>query len=86
MLVGAFEHAGGGMGDIVQARAVQSVVREQGDGFMQLTAIVFEIGGGTPHLGDQPLEQLGNRSPVHASATATPIQWTWRRAGAPDSS
>ena len=73
------------MGDIVQARAVQSVVREQGDGFMQLTAIVFEIGGGTPHLGDQPLEQLGNRFPCPRIGHRHPDTVDVAQSGAPDS-
>ncbi len=63
VLVGALEHAGGGMGDIVKTRTAQAVVLQQGGRFMQIATPVFEIGSGATHLGDEPFEQLGNRFP-----------------------
>ena len=61
MLVIALEHAGGGVGDIVDARAGESLFIEQGDGFMQLAASVFEVGRRAAHPGDQTPEYRGNR-------------------------
>jgi hypothetical protein len=49
------------MGDIVDARACQAFFFQQIDGFVQLTAAVFEVGGGAAHLSDEALEHLGNR-------------------------
>ena len=63
MLIGSLEHAGGGMRDIVNARAAETVVLEQGGGFMQVTAMIFEIGSGATQLGDEVFEPLGNRLP-----------------------
>ena len=63
MLVGTLEHAGGGMGNVVKARAAQTVVLEHGDRFMEIAAAVFQIGGGAAHGGDEPPEQRGNPFP-----------------------
>ncbi len=60
MLVGALEHPGGSVRDIVDARAAQSLLTQQGDGFMQVTAAVFEVGGRAAYLGDEASEQRGN--------------------------
>jgi hypothetical protein len=62
-LIGALEHASGGMGDIVQARTAQTFVLKQGGRFMEIAAAVFEVGSGATHLGDESFEQLGNRFP-----------------------
>jgi hypothetical protein len=60
-LGGALEHAGGGMGEIVKARAAQTVVLEQGGRFLESAAAVFEGGSGATHLGHEAFEPLGKR-------------------------
>jgi hypothetical protein len=49
------------MGDVVEARAVQALLLQSGNGFMEFTAPVFEGGGGAAHLSDEALEDLGHR-------------------------
>ncbi len=61
VLVRALEQAGGGMRDIVEARAAQALFGQQVDGFVQVAATVFEVGRGAAHLRDAPLEECGNR-------------------------
>src|SRR5712691_13035680 len=62
-LIGALEHASGGMGDIVEARTAQPVVLKQGGRFMEIATAVFEVGSRATHLGDESFEHLGNRFP-----------------------
>ncbi len=61
VLVRALEQAGGGMRDIVDARAAQALCGQQVDGFVPVAATVFEGGRGAAHLRDEPLEECGNR-------------------------
>ena len=61
VLVIAFEHAGDGMRDIVDARASQALFGQQVDGFVQVAATVFEGGRWAAQLGDEPLEERDNR-------------------------
>jgi len=53
---------------------------------MQITATIFEIGGGAAHDGDESLQEVGDGVAVPETATATPMQRTWCRVGAPDAS
>ena len=61
VLVRALEHAGHSVRDVVEARAGQSLLPQQSDGFMQVAAAVFEVRRRTAHLGDETPEQRGNR-------------------------
>ena len=61
VLVRALEHAGGRMGDIVEARAGQAVFGQHVDGFVPIATPVFEGGGGAAQCGEEPLEPLGKR-------------------------
>src|SRR6266849_573165 len=60
-LVGALEHSRYGVRDIVDAWAAQSLLIEGGHGFVEIAASVFEVGGRATHLGDEAVEQVGNR-------------------------
>ena len=62
-VIGALEHASGGMGDIVEARTAQPVVLKQGGRFLAIATAVFEVGSRATHLGDESFEPLGNRFP-----------------------
>ena len=59
-VVGALEHPGDGVRDIVDARAGQPLFSQEGDGFVQVAATVFEGRGRTAHDGEKASEQLGN--------------------------
>ena len=61
ILVGALEHSGYGVRDIVDAWAGQFLLIEDGHGFLEIAASVFEVGGRATHPGDEAVEQLGNR-------------------------
>jgi hypothetical protein len=61
MLVDSLEDQGRRVGDVVDAGARQALLGQQGDGFVQLTAPVFEVGGGAPHHRDEALEDFSNR-------------------------
>ena len=61
LLVRALAHPGRGVRDSVDARAGQSPLIKQGDGFLPLAARGVAIGRRAAHLGDQTPEQLGNR-------------------------
>src|SRR4030095_1605973 len=63
MLVGTLEHAGGGMGNIVKARAAQTVVLSHGDRFLEIAAAVLQRGGRAARGGDERAEQRGNAFP-----------------------
>jgi hypothetical protein len=56
MVVIARAHAGGGVGDGVEARAGASLFMEQGDGFLPRAASVCEGGRRAAHPGDQTPE------------------------------
>ena len=61
LLIGALEHPGHGVRDIVDARAGQSLLPQDGNGFVEIAAPVFEGGGRATHPGDEAVEQRGNR-------------------------
>src|SRR5919201_5140909 len=60
ILIDALEHASYGVRDIVDTRATQSLLAQQVNSLVELTAPVFEVGCWAAHLGDEALEQLGN--------------------------
>jgi hypothetical protein len=55
-LVGALAHPGHGVRAIVEARARQPVLIQDGDRFVQLAATLFEVGTWAAQLGDEALE------------------------------
>ena len=57
----ALEHAGGGVGDVVDARAGESLFLEQGDGFLPRAASVCEGGRRAAPPGDQTPASRGHR-------------------------
>jgi hypothetical protein len=61
VLLGALEHASHSVRDVIDARAGQALLTQQGDGFMPVAATVFEVRRRTAHLGNETLEQRGNR-------------------------
>src|SRR5712691_1198146 len=60
-LVGALAQARYGVRELVDAWAAQSWLIEGGHGFVESAASVFEVGGRATHLGDEAVEQGGNR-------------------------
>jgi len=60
-VVVALEHRGHGVSHVVEARAGQAFLFQEGDGFAQITAPVFAGGGRAAQLGDEAAEQVGNR-------------------------
>src|SRR2546427_13111822 len=78
-LVGALEHARYGVRAIVEAWAAQSLLMKGGHGFGEIAAAVFEVGGRATHLGDEAVEQVGNRVArpglrYRDAATVDPVQ------------
>src|SRR5713101_4676130 len=61
IVVGALEHPGHGVRDIVDTRAGEALLPQYGDRFVQIAATVFEVGSWSAHLGDKAAEPLGNR-------------------------
>ena len=57
----ALAHVGGSVGDIVDAGAAQPLFLQQVSRFVPLAAAVFQLGGRSAHLRDEPLESPGNR-------------------------
>jgi hypothetical protein len=58
---GALAHRGHGVSNVVDARAGQAFLLQEGDGFAQIPAPVFAVGGRAAQLGDEAAEQVGNR-------------------------
>src|SRR5712691_2737681 len=60
-LVGALAQARYGVRELVDAWAAQSWLIQGGHGFVESAAAVFAVGGRATHLGDEAVEQGGNR-------------------------
>jgi len=60
VLVRALAHAGGRVGDIVDAGACQPSFLQPVDGFLQRAATVFEVDRRSAHVGDETPEDPGN--------------------------
>ena len=82
ILIDALAQAGDGVRAIVATRAAQSLLPQEVNGLVERAAPVFEGGRWAAHLGDEALEQRGNRvaGPGGGHAAPTPVD-TLQREG-----